>query len=45
MHLIGLRYCGGCDPEIDRPALIDHLKEGLERRGIIVEFYTLLESV
>ena len=38
MYSVGLRYCGGCNPEIDRTGLIDYLKEGLEGRGIIVEF-------
>jgi len=41
---LGLRYCGGCNPEIDRPGLIDHLKEGIERRGITVEFITDKET-
>ena len=44
MYLVGLRYCGGCNPEIDRPGLIDHLKEGLERRDIIAEFITDKET-
>lgn len=38
MYSVGLRYCGGCNPEIDRTGLIDNLKEDLEGRGIIVEF-------
>ena len=44
MYSVGLRYCGGCNPEIDRPGLIDNLKEGLEGRGIIVEFITDKET-
>ena len=44
MYSVGLRYCGGCNPEIDRTGLIDNLKEGLEGRGIIVEFITDKET-
>jgi len=44
MYLVGLRYCGGCNPEIDRPGLIDHLEEGLEGRGIRAEFITDKET-
>jgi len=44
MYSVGLRYCGGCNPEIDRPGLIDHLKEGIEGRGIIIEFITDKET-
>jgi hypothetical protein len=44
MYSVGLRYCGGCNPEIDRPGLIDHLKEGIEKRGIIAEFITDKET-
>lgn len=27
---IGLKYCGGCNPEYDRIALVDEIKKGLE---------------
>ena len=38
MYLIGLRYCGGCNPQIDRARAVRRLKEGLKKRGIAVEF-------
>ena len=44
MYSVGLRYCGGCNPEIDRPGLINHLKERIERKGIIAEFITNKET-
>ena len=37
MYLIGLRYCGGCNPEIDRTGLVEHLQETMKRRGFAVK--------
>lgn len=33
MLTIGVKYCGGCNPEIDRPAVVERLEEELEKRG------------
>jgi hypothetical protein len=27
---VGLKYCGGCNPEYDRVALVRHIKESLQ---------------
>jgi len=40
MLSIGLRYCGGCNPRIDRPKIVRDLKEGLEKQGLGVSFFT-----
>jgi hypothetical protein len=40
MFSIGLRYCGGCNPQIDRSKLIRNLKEGLKKIGLQVDFTT-----
>jgi len=40
MFTIRLRYCGGCNPQINRSKVIRDLKENLERRGIKVDFTT-----
>ena len=40
MFSIGLRYCGGCNPQIDRSRLIEDLREGLKNRGLKVDFIT-----
>jgi len=40
MYSIGLRYCGGCNPQIDRSTVIKTLKEGLEKMGIEIYFTT-----
>lgn len=40
MYLIGLRYCGGCNPQIDRARAVRRLKEGLKTMGMAVEFTT-----
>ena len=32
---VGLKYCGGCNPEYDRVALVRHMEESLQGR---VEF-------
>jgi hypothetical protein len=40
MYSIGLRYCGGCNPQIDRARAVRSLKEGLKTMGMAVEFTT-----
>jgi len=40
MFTIGLRYCGGCNPQIDRSRIIRDLKEGLEKQDIRASFST-----
>jgi len=40
MLSIGLRYCGGCNPQIDRSKLIKNLKEALKEKDMEVEFTT-----
>jgi len=37
MLVIGVKYCGGCNPEIDRPGVVEKLKEGLKKRGLEVQ--------
>jgi len=44
MYSIGIRYCGGCNPQIDRSKVIENLKEGLEERGMEVNFTTDRQS-
>ena len=34
---VGLKYCGGCNPEYDRVALVGHIEKSLQGR---VEFVT-----
>jgi hypothetical protein len=29
---VGLKYCGGCNPEYDRVALVQHIEESLQGR-------------
>jgi hypothetical protein len=29
---VGLKYCGGCNPEYDRVALVKHIQESLQGR-------------
>jgi hypothetical protein len=38
MYSIGLRYCGGCNPQIDRARAVRRLKEGLKTMGMAVDF-------
>jgi hypothetical protein len=38
MLSIGIRYCGGCNPQIDRSAVITRLKEAVQKRGMAVDF-------
>jgi len=40
MYSIGLRYCGGCNPQIDRSKVIENLKEGLKKARTEVDFTT-----
>jgi hypothetical protein len=40
MLSIGIRYCGGCNPQIDRSGVIRVLKEDLEKQGIRASFST-----
>ena len=40
MLSIGIRYCGGCNPQIDRSGVIRVLKEALEKQGIRASFST-----
>jgi len=40
MPSIGIRYCGGCNPQIDRSRVIRRLKEGLEKRAFKATFAT-----
>jgi hypothetical protein len=35
---IRVRYCGGCNPEIDRGSLVSRLKEIIEAEGIRAVF-------
>jgi len=34
---VGLKYCGGCNPEYDRVALVRHIEKSLQGK---VEFVT-----
>lgn len=38
MFLIGVRYCGGCDPKIDRSGIVRELQERLREAGLEVGF-------
>jgi len=40
MFTIGLRYCGGCNPEIDRSKIVMDLREGLKKMGLEVDLTT-----
>jgi hypothetical protein len=40
MPSIGIRYCGGCNPQIDRSTVIKNLKEALKKRGIEIDLTT-----
>ena len=40
MYSIGLRYCGGCNPQIDRSTVIKNLKEALKKMGIEIDLTT-----
>jgi hypothetical protein len=34
---IGIKYCGGCNPEYDRVALVRHIEERLQGKAEFVE--------
>ena len=38
MLLVGIRYCGGCNPQIDRSGAITRLREAIHKRGMAVDF-------
>jgi hypothetical protein len=40
MFLIGVRYCGGCNPRIDRSRIVRDVRAGLEKVGLKVDFTT-----
>jgi len=40
MLSIGLRYCGGCNPQVDRSRIVREIKEGLRNRGLEFCFST-----
>ncbi len=33
---VGIKYCGGCNPEYDRVAIVDHIKQSLKDKIEIV---------
>jgi hypothetical protein len=45
MYSIGLRYCGGCNPQIDRVRAVRGLQEGLKKLGMAVDFTTDRDSM
>ena len=40
MYSIGVRYCGGCNPRIDRSRIVRDVRAGLEKIGLKVDFTT-----
>ncbi|HET58293.1 MAG TPA: hypothetical protein ENN35_07625 [Deltaproteobacteria bacterium] len=40
MYTIGLRYCGGCNPQIDRTRVVKDLREGLAKLQTAVDITT-----
>ena len=38
MLSIGIRYCGGCNPQIDRSGVITRLREAIRKKDIEVDF-------
>ena len=34
---VGLKYCGGCNPEYDRVALVKHIQESLQGKVLFVK--------
>jgi len=40
MFSIEVRYCGGCNPQIDRSKVLRNLKELLKKKGLQVDFIT-----
>jgi len=45
MFTIGVRYCGGCNPQIDRSRVVKDLEEGLRKIGLPVDFTTAKERL
>ena len=37
MLSIGIRYCGGCNPQIDRSGVIRSLRKALKKRSIAID--------
>jgi len=37
MVKVGLKYCGGCNPEYDRVALVNHIQESLQGKVVFVK--------
>jgi hypothetical protein len=35
MFTVGVRYCGGCNPQIDRSRIVVELIEGLQKMGLL----------
>jgi len=33
---VGIKYCGGCNPEYDRVAIVDHIKQSMQDKIEIV---------
>jgi hypothetical protein len=44
MFTIGVRYCGGCNPLIDRSRIVMDLREGLKKMGREVNLTTEKEG-
>lgn len=40
MLWVGIRYCGGCNPQIDRTGLVEKLEEKTKKRFLDVAFTT-----
>jgi hypothetical protein len=40
MVLVGIRYCGGCNPQIDRTGLVERLQEETRKCRLDVAFTT-----
>jgi hypothetical protein len=43
MFTIGVCYCGGCNPQIDRSRILMELREELKKMGLRVDFTSLRE--
>ena len=44
MFSVGVRYCGGCNPQIDRSKIVREVKECLDKHGLEVSFSTEKED-
>ncbi|OPL15565.1 MAG: hypothetical protein AVO39_07660 [delta proteobacterium MLS_D] len=40
MYTIGLRYCGGCNPQIDRTRVVKDFREGIAKLETAVDITT-----